>query len=365
MNWNFFKRFKKQEQKPKKLTPIASYDELPDIPVFRDYKNSIEIAARHKSLFASMMTDFRAHYGNMILKIGDATSKKWMKTHLDHLGYEDELHEAANVINGSGAYVLNLSNEFACTSAIVNEPDGTPALYRAFDWPVPGMGDKAVILKRQGKAGHFWDVTYPAMVGTIHAMAPQRFAIAINRAPIPVTFKLPKLLQPLTKPIDKWAWRIKSYRAKGASAPLLLRKVFEECANYDEAVKMLSETKLAAPVIFTICGTQKGQACVIERDREAAVLHEGEKAVTANHWQTDQYGAAHPRPVKSHERIACMKNVMISSEAKAHFGWAKDPLINDFTRLACELSPAKELVRVVGVEPNAQQVTKKMYLRLP
>lgn len=279
------------------------------------------------------------------------------------LGYAQEVHDVAKAINASGRYILNLSNEFACTSAVVHEYDGPPALYRSFDWPIKGFGDKLLILKREGKAGRFWDITYPGMVGTVQAMAPRRFAIAINRAPIPVTFKLP-FAQGLTKPLDRWVQRIRTFRSDGAPAPFLLRKVFEDCASYDEAVEMLTKTKLASPTIFTICGTEAGQVCIIERDRDAAIVHQGDIDIkaTANHWQNDTFGAAHPRPLESQKRLVDMNAAMGS--AKGHFDWVRAPVLNDLTRMVCEMSPQKELIRIAGTEGTVQ-VTRRGFHRLP
>jgi predicted choloylglycine hydrolase len=67
----------------------------------------------------------------------------------------------------------------------------------------------------------------------------------------------------------------------------LLRHVFENCASYDEAVEMLSETKLAANVLFTVASAD-GRSCSVERTRGEFVIRpsrEGRIAV-ANHFQS-------------------------------------------------------------------------------
>lgn len=339
-----------------------NHRELPEIPVERYAPDTVMAARIHKNKFLGMLENCRTQYGTRLLKIADNFAFKWMSK-AELLGYEQELLDIAEEINGAGKYILNLSYEFACTAGVMNEYNGKPALYRAFDWPIDNIGDKLMILKRGGKKGHYWDITFPGMVGVVHAMAPRRFAIAINRAPIPVTFKLP-FWQGLTKPLDKWVQRIKTYRTGATPAPILLRKVFEECANFDEAVKMLQETKLSAPTIFTICGTEQGQALVIERDRDRAFTRHGDDAVTANHWQEAQLGKAHARPIASKARLSSMKDITQKNIPQHNFNWLSAPILNDMTRMACELSPQKEIIKIVGTQ-GVRQVTRKSYLRLP
>ena len=45
----------------------------------------------------------------------------------------------------------------------------------------------------------------------------------------------------------------------------LLRDTLETCDNYESAVDTLTRTRLSTSVFFTVCGTEKDQACVIER----------------------------------------------------------------------------------------------------
>jgi hypothetical protein len=356
-----FKKNKKDAVK-QTLYTTKEYSELPEIPVERNASGTVMATRFHKERFQNMLVACRKQYGGRLLKIADKFAAKWMKK-ADLMGYEQELHDVAKEINGSGEYILNLSYEFACTSAVINEYDRKPAIYRAFDWPINNIGETLMILKREGKAGRYWDITFPGMVGVVHAMAPKRFAVSINRAPIPVSIKLP-FWQSLTRPIDRWVQRVKTFKTGATPAPILLRKVFDECASYDEAVKMLTETKISAPTIFTICGTKEGQGCVIERGRNSAYVRTGHDAVTANHWQASELGKAHPRPIESHKRLQCMKDVQKAPQGMQNFNWAAAPLLNDMTRLVCELSPDKEMIKIAGTQ-GAEQVTKRSFLRLP
>jgi hypothetical protein len=65
----------------------------------------------------------------------------------------------------------------------------------------------------------------------------------------------------------------------------LLRDTLETCDGYDAAVRTLTRTDLSTSVFFTVCGTEEGQACVIERTQHAAVVRPmtGPVLVQANH----------------------------------------------------------------------------------
>ena len=64
----------------------------------------------------------------------------------------------------------------------------------------------------------------------------------------------------------------------------LLRDTLETCDSYAAAVEALRKTPVAASVFFTVCGTEAGQACVIERTPGAAVVRPADgPVVQANH----------------------------------------------------------------------------------
>jgi hypothetical protein len=65
----------------------------------------------------------------------------------------------------------------------------------------------------------------------------------------------------------------------------LLRDTLETCDSYDAAVRTLTETHLSTSVFFTVCGTTRDQACIIERTQREAVLRPlvGPVLVQANH----------------------------------------------------------------------------------
>ena len=71
----------------------------------------------------------------------------------------------------------------------------------------------------------------------------------------------------------------------------LLREVLESCDTFQDAVFALKNTKLAMPVFFTVCGTKKGEACVVERTRTQASVRKltGEVLTQANHHMSKRF----------------------------------------------------------------------------
>ena len=82
-----------------------------------------------------------------------------------------------------GIWFLNGSYQWSCT-ALAREEAGTPWLARTLDWPFPGLGRFVEIARMRGPAGEFYNVTWPGYVGALTALAPGRFAAAINQAPL-------------------------------------------------------------------------------------------------------------------------------------------------------------------------------------
>jgi hypothetical protein len=65
----------------------------------------------------------------------------------------------------------------------------------------------------------------------------------------------------------------------------LLRHTLQTCDSYETAVRTLTRTPLSTSVFFTVCGTEKDQACVIERTQQQAAVRSmtGLVLAQANH----------------------------------------------------------------------------------
>src|SRR5690606_26963023 len=130
---------------------------------------------------------------------------------------------------------------WGCTSGVYRHDDHM-SLLRLLDWPYPGMGAHMVVALQSGKAGDFYNITWPGMTGVLTAMAPKRFSLAINMAPM-----------------RKHGWgyigdwyknRVRVGNQDGLPPAHLARKVCEEATDYAHAKAMLEKESIAAPVIF-------------------------------------------------------------------------------------------------------------------
>jgi hypothetical protein len=217
----------------------------------------------------------------LAIQMADAVSRRWLKRW--HEPYLAEIDRIAARLGRPGAYFLNVSYEWGCTSAALPAEDSTSArLVRVLDWPDRGLGRYVIAARVAAPPGPFLTLTWPGYTGVLQAIAVGRFAAALNQAPME---------QPVgARPIDWLINRAKLWRQPHLAPAHLLRQVFERAADFAEAKAMLRETPVALPAIFTLAGTRAEEACVIERLPERAHVIEG-PACAANAWQAPGWRA--------------------------------------------------------------------------
>src|SRR5499427_9486066 len=145
--------------------------------------------------------------------------------------YVAEIAAVAAALGLPGIWFLNNSYQWCCT-ALAREQDAAPWLARTLDWPCDGLGRHVEVARMAGSAGEFFNVTWPGFVGVLTAMAPGRFAAAINQAP----------RMPIVGPrwLDEALSRMRLLSlADALPAAHLLRRVCEEAGDYENAVAML------------------------------------------------------------------------------------------------------------------------------
>ena len=148
----------------------------------------------------------------------------------------------------------------------------------------------------------------------------------------------------------------------------LLRQVFETCPDFAAARTMLERTPVARPVIYSLAGTSPGERCVIERTEEDFETR-STATVAANDWHTcrEPWEARVGgdlvltcRYEQAGENSRCRSETMQSfsgSLMREPFGWLAAPVNNRFTRLAVEMCPARGVLRVMGLERMADDLT--------
>jgi hypothetical protein len=150
---------------------------------------------------------------------------------------------------------------FGCTAGVCWVEGLGLVHVRSLDWPLASMGTATRLFRFRRGPREFLSVGVPGHVGVLSGMLPYAYSVTINWAP------------PAALPSFDFG------------PAFLVRATLETCDSYDAAVRALEQTALSTSVFFTLCGTEKGQACVIERTQHQAVVRPmtGPVLVQANH----------------------------------------------------------------------------------
>lgn len=195
-------------------------------------------------------------------------------------GYTKE--ETWKILIGNLVYDMSQITKvnFGCTSAVVSTKNQGLVHIRNLDWPAKSLGKSTIGIKMRSPVGDYFSISFPGFFGVLTAVAPGRFSVSINWAP----------------PSDE-LW----FLNKNPSPPFYLRHVMETAKTFDDAVRMLSEAHLSCSVFFTVCGTKKEEAAVVEvtaldhtvsKYRSSVRYLRGEaQIVQGNHFQSGKFEA--------------------------------------------------------------------------
>jgi hypothetical protein len=315
-------------------------------------RQAIEGRARALALRNDCLSWLPAHVRGLLPAL-DAVTRRWLQR--SRSPYVTDIEAIAAALGIPGIWFLNGSYQWGCTAAARDE-DGAPWIARTLDWPFPGLGRHLEIARMRGAAGEYLNLTWPGYAGALTAMAPGRFAAAINQAPL-----WRRTRKPWLRPYDFAANALRTWRICFPPPDHLLRQVFETCRDFEEARRRLETAAIARPVIFTLVGCRPGERCVIERTEEGFASR-AEQTAAANDWLKGE-GLWDAR--------VCASLLLTSSydEAAAHsrsrrealwswphpytrpgFAWVKPPVLNPFTRIAAEMCAATGTLRAIGYE---------------
>jgi hypothetical protein len=215
-----------------------------------------------------------------------------------------------------------------------------------------------------GPAGDFYNATWPGYVGALTAMAPGRFAAAINQAPLRRRTADRRL-----RVLDIALNAVGTYLNVRAVPPdQLLRKVMETCRDFGEARAVLERTPIARPVIYTLAGCLPGERCIVERTETGARIY-SDPGGAANDWAERQPGwearigsdelftrTTEDAALRSRDRRDSLAswNGVFSRDA---FSWVVPPVLNKYTRVAVEMCAAHGVLRVIGYERSGMGET--------
>ena len=136
-----------------------------------------------------------------------------------------------------------------------------------------------------------------------------------------------------------------------------MRHVFETCATFEEACRLLETAPVARPVLFTVVGCKPGERVVIERHATISRVHRDE-TIVANAWRDETSGWRSrcntvDDPVASNQQRR-MGLATWAGRDDDTFAWAAPPVLNKDTRLTVEMCAASGRLAVMGWEPNGK-----------
>jgi len=321
--------------------------DLPSIP-FADIRggNSVDLLklypdkARALARAATNTFGFASRAAAALaLPLGDRASRNWLQRAGNP--FLAEIDALAEHLQIRGVHFLNLCFEWGCTGGVWRSDDG-PVMRRVLDWPFPDLGTAMVVAQQSGRAGDYYNITWPGLSGSFQGVAPGRFAAAINQAP---------MRRHGRGYAGDWLGnRVQAKRETGMPPAHLLRLVLESAADYAAAKTMLCETRLAVPAIFLLSGVRASEGCIVERTEDAFAcrnLDDGAVCV-ANHFEIARLGAGwRARPIDSLGRAAAARALVPGG---ADFAWFTPPIANINSRLAFEANAATGALVLIGTD---------------
>jgi hypothetical protein len=327
------------------LGPTTLYDvfvilpQLPLIPIIDALtaeEPAVATALAEPDRLALLMNSARRTYTPMGMRWADARSRTWhARSSSPYIGAVGQVGQA---IGRPGAFLLNYSYEWGCTTGAAPDGDGM-TLMRTLDWPFDGLGRALVAVRQQGAAGPYVSITWPAFAGVLTGLAPGRFAAAINQPPLP--------LPEWGKAVGWTASRFRVNRSRALPPSHLLRLAFDTCRDFAEASQLIRTTPICVPAIFTLAGLKPGEAVVIERT-ETGTFSPDEPAA-ANHWAATPGPKGKPRNRSSLGRRAAMAG-LIAGSPDWSFDWLHPPILQPDTRLAVMANASSGRLLVQGWE---------------
>jgi len=329
-------------------------------PALRDYRTGglsaycADHADAARDLMDAVLRGLPAGLGRVaspFLPLADRISDRWLARADDP--YREEIAANRAALGRSGVFAFNLSYEWGCTSAALPGA-GAPQLMRVLDWPFEGIGARVELVRLSGPAGEWAAATWPGVSGVLQAVAPGRFAAALNQAP--------ERRSSLGRAAAWTQGRARVLRSRGWAPAHLLRHVVETAPTFAKARARLRDEPVCAPVIYTLSGTRPDEVCVIERLEGQAATHEprnGEGAAAANHFRhLDAPGRWRPRGMLSEQRAAEADALTKAMQPDG----LRPPVLNTLTRLAMTMSADGD-VALCGYE-NGRPATGVLRVRL-
>lgn len=299
----------------------------------------------------------------------DRVSHSWLKRQTDF--YLEEIRHVAALLERPGAFFLNTVYEWACSTSVAADPAGDGArMIRVLDWGLSGLGRHVVIARHETPHGPFYNATWPGYAGVLNAMAPGRFAAAINQAP-----RVPVLGIRLVDDIITHLRVLASDDTMLASH--LLRRVFEEAADFAAAVAMLADDRIAIamPALFALAGSAPDELCIVEALGRERRVHRGRGADVlgmANQWLSpDLKGRARNEavttapPMTAEANNAARRAIIRRLQETSSIGSADlpEPVLNSQTVMVVVANARRGEMTVEALDPPPGQLMPRAVAR--
>ncbi|MEM1295335.1 MAG: C45 family peptidase [Verrucomicrobiota bacterium] len=133
--------------------------------------------------------------------------------------------------------------QLGCSTISIPTPNG-PVIARNMDWfPERALAQSSCLVHyRNNERASFTNAGWPGFTGVVTGQSANGFAVILNAV---------MGSEPSCK--------------TGYPVLLLMRRVLEEARGFEDALKMLRDTKLIAPGLLTLVGTENDERVVIER----------------------------------------------------------------------------------------------------
>lgn len=153
-----------------------------------------------------------------------------------------------------------------CSTIALPTPDG-PVVARNMDWWPEDLLARASCLLVHQRDGEldFAHAGWPGSVGIVTGLSGRGFAVILNAALCEERF-----------------------RKSGYPVLLHIRRVIEDASGFDEALERLKKTRLVAPALLTLVGSENHQRVVVERTPTRHALRwaeEDQPLVTTNDYR--------------------------------------------------------------------------------
>jgi predicted choloylglycine hydrolase len=301
---------------------IKTYDIDLALPENKRWDEVIESEAdAAKKLVDEAVEEIQSGVPDWMLSIGG-----WAINNMYHLfggRYRQEIQAWADAFNlpMSTLTMLNCSYElshvfggepYGCTAGVMEYEDELIHV-RNMDWPLYGIGEVTRLFHFQGRTHNFTTVGIPGFIGALSGMVHGKrpYSVTLNWAP---PDGLPSF---------------------DMGPAFLLREVFETCRTIGEAIELLCETPLSAPVFFVVCGDRAfgKNAVVIERLKGQHHLRSGMVVTQANHFHHfKRYNGGVDEGYSIERETALMNALVRSSPEHIEDCLDVDPVLNENTQ---------------------------------